>query len=172
MSEEFGGSSSGSHSRHTESEESLVDDPMERDDIEEVVEPADPDLELKERLLAKVLFMFASFQQTKDIYMLFFFTGVEQVFTVVGPRLIDGRGVFLHFLDFSFSTLSFLHVCLRGMWMLRVGMGWGVGWGMLTFGCTCCMKLMHEVDALKFCIQRSIPAARRSTCTCGHGAKA
>ncbi|CAK9037802.1 unnamed protein product [Durusdinium trenchii] len=45
---EFGGSSSGSHSRHTESEESLVDDPMERDDIEEVVEPADPDLELKE----------------------------------------------------------------------------------------------------------------------------
>ncbi|CAK9037805.1 unnamed protein product [Durusdinium trenchii] len=45
---EFGGSSSGSHSRHTESEESLVDDPMERDDIEEVVEPADPDLELKD----------------------------------------------------------------------------------------------------------------------------
>ncbi|CAK9053162.1 unnamed protein product, partial [Durusdinium trenchii] len=39
---EFARSLPGSRSRHTESEESLVDDPMEHDDIEEVVEPADP----------------------------------------------------------------------------------------------------------------------------------
>ncbi|CAK8990960.1 unnamed protein product, partial [Durusdinium trenchii] len=45
---EFGGILPGSPSRHTESEESLVDDPMKSDDIEEVVEPADPNLEPKE----------------------------------------------------------------------------------------------------------------------------
>ena len=55
-SEESGGSSSGSHSRHTESEKSVVAESMEHDDIEEVVEPADPIQEPKERLLAKVLF--------------------------------------------------------------------------------------------------------------------
>ena len=43
----------GSHSRHIESQESVVDDPVEHDDIEEVVEPADPNPESKE--MAKVI---------------------------------------------------------------------------------------------------------------------
>ena len=46
----------GSRSRHTELEESVADDPMENDDIEVVVEPADPNLEPKEILLAKSIF--------------------------------------------------------------------------------------------------------------------
>ena len=64
--EEFARSLPGSRSRHTESEESLVDDPMENDDIEEVVEPADPNLEPKEILLAKICFHFGLFQQTEE----------------------------------------------------------------------------------------------------------
>ena len=48
LSEEFGGSLPGSRCRHTESEESVVDYPMENDDVEEVVEPADPIQEPKE----------------------------------------------------------------------------------------------------------------------------
>ena len=50
ISEEFGGSVLGSHSRHTESEEFVVDDPVEHDNIKEIVEPADTHPELKEIL--------------------------------------------------------------------------------------------------------------------------
>ena len=65
--QEFARSLPGSRSRHTESEESLVDDPMENDDFEEVVEPADPNLEPKERLQAKFyIFRFSLFQQTEE----------------------------------------------------------------------------------------------------------
>ena len=48
LSEEFARSWPGSHSRHIESQESVVDDPVEHDDIEEVVEPADPNPDWKE----------------------------------------------------------------------------------------------------------------------------
>ena len=64
--QEFAKSLLGSHSRHTESEESLVDDPMENDDIEEVVEPADPNLVPKEILLAKICVHFGLFQQSEE----------------------------------------------------------------------------------------------------------
>ena len=50
------------------------------------------------------------------------------------------------FIDFSFYTLSFLHVCLRGMWMLRVGMGWG-GVGHVNVR----LHLLHEVDVVFNC---------------------
>ena len=58
LSEEFARSWPGSHSRHIESQESVVDDPVEHDDIEEVVEPADPNPESKE--MAKVVFPFCA----------------------------------------------------------------------------------------------------------------
>ena len=63
--EEFARRLPGTRSRHTESEESLVDDPMEHDDIEEVVEPADPIQQPKERLLAKVLFHVCIFSASR-----------------------------------------------------------------------------------------------------------
>ncbi|CAK9000889.1 unnamed protein product [Durusdinium trenchii] len=47
---EFARSLPGSHSRHIESQESVVDDPVEHDDIEEVVEPADPNPESKDQV--------------------------------------------------------------------------------------------------------------------------
>ena len=64
--QEFARSLPGSRSRHTESEESLVDDPMENDDIEEVVEPADPNLEPKEILLAKICSILAFFNKPRN----------------------------------------------------------------------------------------------------------
>ena len=57
-SEESGGFSSGSHSRHTESEESVVEDPVETYDIEEVVEPADTN---PEHCWLKLFLMFSPF---------------------------------------------------------------------------------------------------------------
>ena len=58
FSKEFARSLPGSHSRHIESLESVVDDPVEHDDIEEVVEPADPNPESKE--MAKVIVPFCA----------------------------------------------------------------------------------------------------------------
>ena len=64
--QEFARSLLGSRSRHTESEEeSLVDDPMENDDIGEVVEPANPNLEPKETLLANFFFPFWPFSTNR-----------------------------------------------------------------------------------------------------------
>ena len=92
--QEFARSLPGSRSRHTESEESLVDDPMENDDIEEVVEPADPNLEPKEILLAKTCFHFGLFQQTEEqCYRIFGW--VEPVVAVVtrGPLPFIARRI-------------------------------------------------------------------------------
>ena len=89
-SEESGGSSSGSHSRHTESEESVVEDPVETYDIEEVVEPADTNPEPKEILLAKVHFHVSTFfiklRNNEQYYRIF--DWVEQVFTVSQPEVL------------------------------------------------------------------------------------
>lgn len=54
--EEFGGSSRNSHSRRTESKDIVVDDPMQSDDVEEVVELAQTNPKPEEILilLAKV----------------------------------------------------------------------------------------------------------------------
>ena len=54
LSEEFARSWPGSHSRHIESQESVVDDLVEHDDIEEVVEPADTNPKEILTLLAKL----------------------------------------------------------------------------------------------------------------------
>ena len=54
LSEEFAGSWPGSHSRHIESQESVVDDPVEHDDIEEVVELAGTNPKEILTLLAKL----------------------------------------------------------------------------------------------------------------------
>ena len=90
--EEFARSLPGSRSRHTESEECLVDDPMENDDFEEVVEPADPNLEPKEILQANILyFPFWPFSTNRGtnatLVVSCFKIWVEQVVTVVtrGP---------------------------------------------------------------------------------------
>ena len=54
LSEEFARSWPGSHSRHIESQESVVDDPVEHDDIEEVVELAGTNPKEILTLLAKL----------------------------------------------------------------------------------------------------------------------
>ena len=54
LSEEFARSWPGSHSRHIESQESVVDDPVEHDDIEEVVELAGTNPKEIQTLLAKL----------------------------------------------------------------------------------------------------------------------
>ena len=54
LSEEFVRSWPGSHSRHIESQESVVDDPVEHDDIEEVVELAGTNPKEILTLLAKL----------------------------------------------------------------------------------------------------------------------
>ena len=43
-----------------------MDDPMETDDIEEVVEPAHPNLEPKEILLAKICSILAFFNKPRN----------------------------------------------------------------------------------------------------------